>query len=55
MNESNPFPRTHQCLSTLTLGSISDDRPDIVLETLIQHPISFIQHKVCYTAKSEFE
>ena len=33
---------THQGLSTFSLGGISNNGPNVILETFIQHPIGFV-------------
>ena len=48
-------PRTHQGLSAFALGGISNNDPNVILETLVQHSIGLIQHKVCYTVENELD
>src|SRR6266850_2059602 len=45
--------RTHQSLSRCTLLRVPDDATNVILETLIQHPIRLIQHEILDAPKRE--
>ena len=48
-------PRTHDGLSAISIRTVRDDPPDIILEPLIQHPIRLVQHKVAHAATHRYQ